>query len=166
MSLGRVHTYLNEKGMHYGALRPTSFSANFLRDAADIKQYSELRSIRAKGRVPFIAAQDIAQAAFLAITDIQSLPCNEPVLIRPELVSYDEVAEAFSKSLGRTITHHIISEEDLVKRSMHQLPEEYARMVVEPVERGVKEVHLTDKRRWVGRIGIREWIETHKDAFV
>ena len=51
---------------------------------------------------------------------------------------------------------------------MYIVPEEYARVLVkveEGIEEGTEEAHLTDKRTKVGKIGIREWIQTHKEAF-
>ncbi|TEB27530.1 NAD(P)-binding protein [Coprinellus micaceus] len=92
IGLGQVHTYLHDKGVDYVALRPTWFSENFLRgDVHNIKADSELQSIHPKGRVPFIAVQDIAEAAFDAITNVDALPSRETTLIGPELVTYDEV---------------------------------------------------------------------------
>jgi hypothetical protein len=52
---------------------------------------------------------------------------------------------------------------------MYVVPEQYAQILVkieEHIEEGAEEEHLTDKRTRVGKIGIREWIQTHKDAFV
>ena len=60
--------------------------------AHGVKANSLIENVVEKGPVGFIAVEDIAQTAFKGITDVESLPNREPILIGPELVSYQEVS--------------------------------------------------------------------------
>jgi uncharacterized protein YbjT (DUF2867 family) len=60
--------------------------------AYGVKADSLIENVVEKGPVGFIAVEDIAQTAFKAITDVESLPNREPILIGPELVSYQDVS--------------------------------------------------------------------------
>ena len=98
------------------------------------------------GRVPFVSAEDIADVAYRALVDERSHDTDH-LILGPELFSYDEVsslpplvdsgltyqmqiAEIFTKALGRTITHVKITG-DQVAAGMEQwaIPPDYARML-------------------------------------
>jgi hypothetical protein len=51
-----------------------------------------IENVVEKGPVGFIAVEDIAATAFKAITDVESLPSREPILVGPDLVSYQDVS--------------------------------------------------------------------------
>jgi festuclavine dehydrogenase len=59
----------------------------------NITKESALYSGTNIGRLPWISANDIAEAAFRALTDVQSHNTDH-VLIGPELWSYDDVGSA------------------------------------------------------------------------
>jgi hypothetical protein len=56
-----------------------------------IKANGLIQNVVEKGPVAFVAVEDIAQTAFKAITDVESLRTREPFLIGPDLVSYQDV---------------------------------------------------------------------------
>ncbi|KAF6743428.1 ergot alkaloid A [Ephemerocybe angulata] len=169
-STGAVHTYLDAQGLDYVALRPTWFIENFLNlYGKGIKEHNVIETSIPTGRIPFIGVDDIAQTAFDAIVNVEKLPNKEPILVGADLLSYPEVAEALTKSLGRAITHVTITKEELTNRYLaFGLPELYAKhlaMVCEKAENGAEEEHLNDPRTIIGKVGTREWIEKHKEAF-
>ncbi|KAF6755706.1 NmrA family protein [Ephemerocybe angulata] len=167
---GAVHTYLDAQGLDYVVLRPTWFIENFLRIyGKGIKEHSVIQTTIPTGRIPFVGVDDIAQAAFDAIVNVEKLPNKEPILVGADLLSHPEVAEALTKSLGRTITHVTITKEELTKQYLaFGLPESFAEhlaTVCEKAENGAEEEHLKDPRTIIGKVGTREWIEKHKEAF-
>jgi len=59
--------------------------------AHSINSTNSFPTIIPNGKIPFVSIEDIAQAAHDAIVNPESLGTNEPILIGPELLSYDEV---------------------------------------------------------------------------
>jgi festuclavine dehydrogenase len=99
-----------------------------------------------EGRVPFVSAEDIADVVYRALVDERSHDMDH-LILGPELFSYDEVsslpplvdfgltyqrqiADFFTKALGRTIINVKITE-DQVSAGMEQwgIPPNYARML-------------------------------------
>ncbi|KAF6764309.1 NmrA family protein [Ephemerocybe angulata] len=136
-----------------------------------IKQHNVIQNTLATARIPLIAVDDIAQAAFDAITDVGKLPNREPILIGPDLVSYSEIAEAFSQTLGRSITFSVISREEVLKRYLsYGVPDALAHYLVnredEEESNGESAALLKDPRSLTGKLGVKEWIVKHKQDFI
>ncbi|KAJ2928719.1 hypothetical protein H1R20_g8364, partial [Candolleomyces eurysporus] len=184
--MGAVHGYLEKvilekRGLiDYVALRPTWFTDNLSREQyTHIKEHDEIVTPLHKARVPFIAVEDIAQAAFDAIVhegviDPDDEANSEPILIGPDLVSYDEVAQILSTVLGRPIKHRIISrDEALTQYISYGFPEASAEIVVEAelsLDKGSAERLMTDDEfavaRKVGKVGVKEYIEKNKGVWL
>ncbi|KAF5313581.1 hypothetical protein D9611_010154 [Ephemerocybe angulata] len=167
---GRVHTYLDEQGLDYVALRPTWFTENLSRNYGfGIKQWNVIQNSLSTARVPLVAVDDIASVAFQAIADVSKLPNREPILIGPDLLSYPEIAEIFTKTLGRTISHSPISKDELFKQlQTYGVPELFAQYLADIEEdeiSGVSEALLKNPNTIIGKVGAREWIEKHKVEF-
>ncbi|MBO9434047.1 ergot alkaloid biosynthesis protein [Ruegeria sp. R13_0] len=127
--MGAVHAWLRSNAPEWAVLRPTWFMQNFseLHHRDPIRDESAIYTATDGGRVGFIDAGDIAACATALL--VTSLVKNtEYILTGPEAISYDVVAETLSNQLGRKITHHRLTVEELAER--HQslgLPEEYAK---------------------------------------
>ncbi len=94
---------------------------------ATIRDEGRIYTATGNGKIPFCSADDIAALAFHALTASKS-PNREIFVLGPELLSYDDVADAFSKALGRTIVHEKLSAEALVQRLIEfGVPEPAAR---------------------------------------
>ncbi|KAJ2928703.1 hypothetical protein H1R20_g8361, partial [Candolleomyces eurysporus] len=182
--MGAVHGYLEKVVLEkrgvidYVALRPTWFIDNLSREPR-IKEHDEIVSPLPKGRVPFIAVDDIVQAAFDAIVhegviDPEDEANSGPILIGPDLVSYDEVAQILSTVLGRPIKHRIISRDEALARYIsYGLPEASAEFLVEAelnLDKGSAERLVTDDEfavaRKVGKLGVREYVEKNKNVWL
>ena len=61
--------------------------------AYSIKENNEISSATGEGKIPLVAVEDIAQAAFNALT-AEKAPNKDYFLVGPELWSYDEVSSA------------------------------------------------------------------------
>lgn len=125
--MGAVHAFLRDRAPHWFVLRPTWFMQNFSQGphAATIRDENAIYSATQAGRVPFIDADDIAACAVAALTG--SLPNRDAILTGPQALSYDEVAAILSETLGRTIKHRRLSEDELSARYLSLgLPPDYA----------------------------------------
>ncbi|KKZ62183.1 hypothetical protein EMCG_03321 [[Emmonsia] crescens] len=144
-SLGQVHDYLAElgekgkkgekeeggEGIEWAVLRPTWFMENMseAHHFLTIKGESKIYSATEDGRVPFVSAEDIARVAFRALTDAR--PHNtEHLILGPELLSYDDIAEILSSVLGRKVTHIKLSEAEFATRlESNRVSGDYAQML-------------------------------------
>ncbi|TEB27522.1 hypothetical protein FA13DRAFT_1794685 [Coprinellus micaceus] len=152
--VGKVHTYLDDQGLDYVTLRPTWFSENLSRlYVHGIKTNNLIENIVEKGPVGFIAVQDIAEITFKAITDVESLPNKEPILVGPELVSYQEVAAILTEAKRYEqlrLLKEFVADITQIKKSL---------------DNGFDVKLAADPRTIRGKLGIREWIEQNKAAF-
>ncbi|GAB0138828.1 agroclavine dehydrogenase [Epichloe bromicola] len=133
-AMGQVHEHLASLGgIEYAVLRPTWFMENFsypqeLQRLA-IKNENKIYSAAGDGKLPFVSVADIARVAFRTLTDEKSHN-TDYVLLGPELMTYDQVAETLSTVLGRTITHVKLTEHELAKRLENGgMPAEDAKML-------------------------------------
>lgn len=130
--LGRVHTRLGEVFGEWAVLRPTWFADNFTGDhlqARLAREQGEIVSATGTGRVPFVAAEDIAEVAVAALTD--TVPHNtDHIVTGPEPVGYDAVAEMLGGVLGRPVRHRSLTEDALAGRwTAEGMPPEFARLL-------------------------------------
>ncbi|KAK0230275.1 hypothetical protein IW262DRAFT_388800 [Armillaria fumosa] len=171
---GKVHEYLTRIGVEYCVLRPTWFmgeseilsrgpgelmtlSENFSKQPhrKPIKPEDKIYSATGEGKVPFVSAEDIAAVAFRALVDPQSH--NTDHFIRgPELLSYDEVAEILTRTLGRKITHVKLTQLELANlfTEVTGMPKEYADMLAlmdVQIAKGVEETLDDTVLRITGR---------------
>ncbi|MEW2918409.1 ergot alkaloid biosynthesis protein [Ruegeria sp. ANG10] len=126
--MGAVHAWLRSNAPEWAVLRPTWFMQNFseLHHRDPIRDESAIYTATEDGRVGFIDAGDIAACA-TALLITPSVENTDYILTGPEAISYNVVAETLSNQLGRKITHHRLTVDELEER--HQslgLPEEYA----------------------------------------
>ncbi|GAD93025.1 ergot alkaloid biosynthetic protein A [Paecilomyces variotii No. 5] len=132
-SMGEVHGYLDSlKGINYVALRPTWFMENLLEDPhlSWIKNDNTIYSATGDGKIPFISADDIARVAFRILKDWDTQK-TEYLILGPELLSYDQIANILTSLLGRKITHVSLSEPDFIQLLQERvgLPPNFAEML-------------------------------------
>lgn len=129
-AMGQVSDYVKELGVEYAILRPTWFMENFSEQQhlPTIRDQGIVITATGEGRLPFVSAEDIAAVAYRALTDERSHNTDH-LILGPELFSYDEIAEVFTKALGRKITHMKVSEEQLANAMEQFMSDDYARML-------------------------------------
>ncbi|KAL2884384.1 hypothetical protein SGCOL_000329 [Colletotrichum sp. CLE4] len=135
-AMGRPHAYLKELGdtgqVEWAALRPTWFQQNFAEQdnhRLAILIESTIYSATADGKLPWVAAEDIAACAFQLLTQ-EDAPNDEYLIFGPELLGYDDIAVILSEDLGRKIVHKRLSVQGLVERYVTQgMPRDYAEMM-------------------------------------
>jgi len=135
---GQVHQYLHGleregRGVEWAALRPTWFMQNFSEPqhshVAAIRGEDTIYSATGNGRVPFVSADDIAAIATRVLTQ-ETAPNCEYLVLGPELLRYDDVAQILSRTLGREIKHKKLTVQELADRfKARGLPPAFASML-------------------------------------
>lgn len=104
--MGAVHTWLQANAPTWAVLRPSWFMQNFShgQHLASLLDESAIYTATQNGRIGFIDAEDIANCAAVLLT-MSEIENTDYILTGPEAISYDGVAEIFSRQLGRTVEH-------------------------------------------------------------
>jgi uncharacterized protein YbjT (DUF2867 family) len=115
--LGQVHQWLKDNSDDWAVLAPSAFMENFSEGPflASIRDEDTIYSNTGEGRVAFIAAADIARAAFAALTSPTALNADF-TLTGDEAIAYDRVAQLIGQACGRRITHTHISTAQMAQR--------------------------------------------------
>ncbi|TFK21376.1 NmrA family protein [Coprinopsis marcescibilis] len=176
--LGRIPGYLEEKGLDWVALRPTWFIDNLATEMGmDIKQKGQFETVVPTGRIPFVATEDIATAALEALTNDKTEARNV-VVVGPELLTYDNLADKVSEVLGRKIIHKAVSPGERLKFYLLFASEDIAEWLIKvelEAEVGSEAVwpslSLHDQQArnlkvFVGKLCAKDWLLKHKDLFL
>ncbi|KAH9487321.1 Agroclavine dehydrogenase [Psilocybe cubensis] len=172
---GAIHQHLIDKGVDYVVLRPTwfiqNFGTNFL---VSIKEHSQIFSAAQDGRVPWISTEDIAQAAFQALTAEPS-PNKDIFVLGPELYSYAEAAEVASSVLGRKIEYKRLTiQEQADFYSTLGVSPDLAKVLAEmdqKIAAGNEEALFnnpqiaSEGRKFIGKHTLRQYFEDNKDLW-
>ncbi|RXW13270.1 hypothetical protein EST38_g12585 [Candolleomyces aberdarensis] len=164
--VGEIHEYLDSKpNIDYFVLRPTWFIENlFTAQAYSIRGQGEIITVVPKGRIPFVSVEDIAQAAFEYIT--QGSSTKDKLIIGPEVLTYNEVAQILTEVIGRPITHKVISEEEQAARyTSFGMPPEYARFLVAEEAKTDSDTEaslVANENKFVGKFSVRDVLEQNK----
>ncbi|KAJ2928684.1 hypothetical protein H1R20_g8386, partial [Candolleomyces eurysporus] len=163
---GEIHEYLDSKpDIDYFVLRPTWFIENlFTAQAYSIRGQGEIVTVVPKGRIPFVSVEDIAQAAFEYIT--QGSSTKDKLIIGPEVLTYNEVAQILSEVIGKPITHRVISEEEQEARyTSFGMPPEYAGFLVAEEAKTDNDTEaslVANENKFVGKFSVRDVLEQNK----
>lgn len=123
IQLGRWHReterYIEESGIPYTFLRPSSFMQNFENYSAHtIKQEGKIYMPAGEGKVPYIDARDIAAVAVEVLTG-NNHEGKIYDLTGPDALSVAEVAQTISEVTGRQVAFVDVPE-DAARQSMQQ----------------------------------------------
>ncbi|KAI1138191.1 putative ergot alkaloid A [Hypoxylon sp. FL0543] len=171
--MGGTHKRLRELGdegkVEWAVLRPTWFMQNFSEGyhVQTIKEENKIYSATGPGRIPWVAAEDIAAVGFQALTTPQP-PNTDYLVLGPELLKYTDLADIFTSVLGRKITYHELTEAELAARFQQiGAPPEFA-AVLAAMDTGIRngaEDRTNDVVRTVGKKEprrFREFVEANK----
>lgn len=108
-SLARVHRPVEQaieaSGLSWTFLRPNSFMQNVMTFMSpSIRSESAFYSASGEARISHVDVRDIAAVAVKALTE-PGHAGQAYTLTGPDAMTYDEIAEALSLAVGRTITH-------------------------------------------------------------
>ncbi|MBL4725062.1 MAG: ergot alkaloid biosynthesis protein [Rhizobiaceae bacterium] len=126
--MGAVHAWLRVNAPEWAVLRPSWFMQNFSegQHLAPILDDSAIYTATQDGCIGFIDAEDIASCAATLLT-APRVENTDYILTGPEAISYDAVAEIFSRRLGRTVEHKRLTREAIAQRFLDLgFPDSYA----------------------------------------
>lgn len=107
-----VDAYLEASGLQYVILRPHYFMQNIAQmHGAFIKDQQMFAQYLGDTRIPMIDTRDIAKVAFTGLTSDR---INDAIhyVTGPRAISFADVADAFSKHLGKDVAYVNLSYED------------------------------------------------------
>ncbi|KAL2270207.1 hypothetical protein VTJ83DRAFT_2391 [Remersonia thermophila] len=94
-----------------------------------IRHESKIYSAAGDGRIPWVSADDVAAVAARALTDPDP-PNTEYLVLGPELLSYGDIAQILTETLGRQVVHVPLPAAELERRHRaFGMPEDYARLL-------------------------------------
>ncbi|KAF8646465.1 hypothetical protein AX16_007202 [Volvariella volvacea WC 439] len=168
---GLTHEYLESLGVGFHVLRPSWFFENFTTIFLnDIKRRNEIPSTTKQGKVPFISVDDITDVAKESLLADKAAN-TDTIIVGPELLTYDEVAEILTEVVGRKITHkQFASEAEALEFWVREdgVPEEIAKdfLAMEVlIADGIEASHVNAERKHVGKKKLRDFLEKNTVAF-
>jgi uncharacterized protein YbjT (DUF2867 family) len=174
---GRVHgcaeVALVDSGLPYTILQPTFFMQNSLWSADTIKRDGAIYNATGTGAAGHVDAQDTASVAAAALTEAIGRHAGEIYLVTgPERLTFADIAERFSRVLGRSVRHVPVPDEAYKDTMMRQggMPEWQAQGVLD-LEVRCRQGDFSAVTDAVERVGKRrpttfeEFIRQHAAAF-
>jgi ergot alkaloid biosynthesis protein len=128
---GKVHAWLAENATEWAVLRPSWFMQNFTEalNGQTIRAENAFYTAAGDGRVAFIDTNDIAGAAFGALTAPEPLNADA-ILTGPRAITYDEAAAIIGAVLGRQIEHRRVTPAEVARRHIENgVPEMTSQML-------------------------------------
>ncbi|KDQ27469.1 hypothetical protein PLEOSDRAFT_1040430 [Pleurotus ostreatus PC15] len=169
--MGVVQEYLDTLKADYCTLRPSWFHENFLvpHNFRPLVNEDQIVSAAEDGRIPWISSDDIADAAFNALTSEQ-IEERDLLVVGPELLTYEQIAAMFTEVLGRKISFKRVSQEGM---SQHLLQHEFHPGVTEMlsaldliVATGGEEAIYKLENKYVGKRTLLDFIRANKEAWI
>ncbi len=124
----RTEEALRRSGIAYTILRPHFYMQNLLGSVQSIREQGAIYFATAAARIGMIDVRDIADAAARVILD-ERWDGAEYEITGPAAISYPEVAERLSKTLGRKITYVPISPDALAEAARGAGMDEWSAML-------------------------------------
>lgn len=171
-AMGQVHRWLAGSAAEWAVLRPSWFMQNFSEGPhrATIRDEHAIYSASGAGRIPFISADDIAEAAAAVLTADRA-PNADFVLTGPEALDYAQVAARIGAAVGFAVTHKPVSVEELVARlTAAGLGEAHAKALAAmdvAIAGGAEDRTTPDLQRLIGRppIGFSSFVTDNVAAW-
>ena len=171
-AMGQVHRWLAGSAAQWAVLRPSWFMQNFSEGPhrATIRDEHAIYSATGSGRVPFISAGDIADAAATVLTADRA-PNTDFVLTGAEALDHAEVAARISAAVGFAVTHKPVSVEELAARHRAAgLGEAHAKVLAAmdaAIAEGAEDRTTPDLQRLIGRppIGFSSFVTDNVAAW-
>jgi len=160
------------KGVEYAVLRPSGFFENLQNYySIPIREGNEFPTATEDGKLAFVAVDDIADAAFNALV-AEKIVEPDLLVVGPEQLTYDQVAEVLAEVLGRKIVHKRITyDEKKVIYTYFGMSDEIAGLLANMdrlIAQGQEErtVVNPENKRYVGKVHLKDWVEKNKATWM
>ena len=111
-----VDDSLKESGIPWASIKPTFFMQNLMMASPTIQRDGNIYWDWADGKAGMLDIRDVAECAVGALTG-KAEPGKEYILTGPESISMQDVADSFSRTLGKEV-HYIAVPHEASKESM------------------------------------------------
>jgi uncharacterized protein YbjT (DUF2867 family) len=164
---------IRNSGMDWALVSPSSVMDTSVLDQVEaIRQFDCLFGAAGNGRVGLVAADDVARAAAVVLTERDEQGANYE-LTGPAALSMAEMAAVLSEVLGRTITYRDMAEPEFRKFVIEQGGFPAAQVDVRVMlhfaawKRGDADLVTGTYRDLTGNepMSLKEWVAGHRDAF-
>jgi uncharacterized protein YbjT (DUF2867 family) len=164
---------IRESGLNRALVSPNSvMETSMLNQAEVIKSRNCLVGCAGDGRVGLVAADDVARAAAIVLTERDEQGANYE-LTGPAALTMAEMAAVLSEVLGRTITYQDMPETEFRELAVEQggIPEGEVDVQVmlhfAAWRRGDAALVTDTYRELTGETptSLKEWVAAHQDAF-
>ncbi|HWR86517.1 MAG TPA: NmrA family NAD(P)-binding protein [Rhodoglobus sp.] len=164
---------IRDSGLRWALVSPNSvMETSLLSQAGAVSAMGSLFGCAADGRIGLVAADDVARAAAVVLTD-RDEDGVEYVLTGPAALTMAEIAEAFTTALGRTVTYQDMPETDFRQLMVEQVgvPEDEVDNAVmvhfEAWRRGDADIVTNTYLELTGSpaTSVAEWIAANRQAF-
>lgn len=164
---------IRASGLAWALVSPNSvMETSLLNQAGAIQHANALFGCAGDGKVGLVAADDVARAAAVVLTEHDESGANYE-LTGPAAVTMAEMAATLSEVLGRTITYHDMPEQDFRRLLVEQVgvPEDDVDIQVmlhfAAWKRGDADLVTDTYRELTGQAptGLAEWATAHREAF-
>ena len=105
-----TEAYVTEAGIDFTFLRDNLYAENTFHEIPGLKDTGVLRWPNGKGRVAYVAIDDVAASAATVLTE-SGHENKIYEMTGPEALSYEEIATALGEAIGREVTLEIISDD-------------------------------------------------------
>jgi uncharacterized protein YbjT (DUF2867 family) len=130
----KIDEMVKSSGMQWTIMKPTFFMQNTMMAAQTISSNGVIYWDMKDGKLGMIDVRDIADAAFAVITG-EDHEGKSYILTGPEAISFNDVANAFSKVLGKEVKYvNVPGEASLQAMTGMGMPEWIAKGYVELME--------------------------------
>ena len=167
-----IEKYIEDSGIPYTFLRPSSFMQNFINyDAASIRNEGRFYHTTGNGKIAMIDVRDIAAVGVEVLTG-SGHEGKAYELTGPEALSYQEAAQIMSEVTGKQV-QFVDVPADAAKSAMleNQMPEWMVDAMLE-LEAACKENRFSETSGAVQQLtgrkpySFRQFVEDHKENFV
>jgi len=157
---GPIRAHLRDSGVSFCILRPSRFFENFSELPESIRDDDKIVSATGTAAIGFVSCEDVARVAVDCLL-AEAPHCAEHIIVGPELLSFDDVAECFSHVLKRRISHESISVEEQ-KELWSGLPAEFIRLmgsVEEITATGGEETIYAAETKIIGKKALTDFVQ-------
>ena len=162
---------IRESGLSWALVSPSSVMDTSMLNQPFIKSRACLVGCAGDGRAGLVAADDVARAAAIVLTERDEHAANYE-LTGPEALSMAEMATVLSEVLGRTITYQDMPETEFRKLAVELgVPEDQVDVQVmlhfAAWKRGDAALVTGTYRELTGETptSLKQWVAAHQDAF-
>lgn len=127
---------LKESGLHWTIIQPSGFMQNWLGDLSQtVQRERKIYAATGDGGLSFMDARDIANIAYIALTDGDKHYGKTYQITGGKAINYFEVAAAITKVINEPVMYIPLTEDELRKRMQNKgMPDPFIQILLKMAE--------------------------------